>query len=245
MKYSEQNRIKTKIVSVNPDRWWGDDYDVRFYLISRVKNLENKSILDVGGSIGIVCSEISKNNFRINLDFSFEDLKKCKDKVDSSINTVCGSMTNLPFKNNFFDYVICSNLLEVAKKADVMKNKPLKNLTCPTVDKTIGEIFRILEKRGTLLLTTPNNAYYNTTKLTFDELNRTLNLFFSNVKIFFFNTYPKFHEKNRKLNMGNVIPKIKSKITGVDNVIKNLIKEKSHKNYSVSFFVEAKRTNNE
>ena len=111
---SERIRIKKKIMSFNPERWWGDDFDVRFYLISKLKAIKNKSILDVGGGIGIIISEVDKTNLRINLDYSFDDLKICKDKTDSQIHNICASMTNLPFRDKFFDYVICSHILEIA-----------------------------------------------------------------------------------------------------------------------------------
>ena len=44
---SKVNRIKKKIIEHDSKKWWGDDFDVRFYLISKIKNLKNKSILDV------------------------------------------------------------------------------------------------------------------------------------------------------------------------------------------------------
>ena len=34
----EQKEIKSKIQKIDPTKWWGDDYDVRFYLISQLEN---------------------------------------------------------------------------------------------------------------------------------------------------------------------------------------------------------------
>ena len=85
MKNSEFNKIKQKIQQVDPIRWWGDDYDVRFYLVSKIKKINHQMILDIGGGIGIISSEINSNNTRINVDFSFSDLVTCKNKVDSMI----------------------------------------------------------------------------------------------------------------------------------------------------------------
>ena len=222
-------------------RWWGDDFDVRFYLISRIKHFQRKKILDVGGGIGIISSEMNYNNIRINLDLSFNDLKICQKNIDKKIDVVCGSMTNLPFKEEVFDAIICSNLLEEAKKIDIEKEsnieKSLSNY--PTIEKTLEEIRNILKKNGILYLTTPNNKYYNTIKLTFQELHCTLNKKFSEVEIYFFNTYPKLGN-NRKLNFANIIPKLKSKISNPDKIIQKLIKTKSKCDYSVSFYVEAK-----
>ena len=36
-KMSEQEQIKNKILQINPNRWWGDDFDVRFLLINKIK----------------------------------------------------------------------------------------------------------------------------------------------------------------------------------------------------------------
>jgi len=109
-------KLKEKILSLDPNRWWGDDFDVRFYLVSKVENFKNKSVLDVGGGIGIISSFMNNSNLRINLDSSFGDLEICKNKTDDKIENICASMTNLPFCNESFDIVICCHLLEIAKK---------------------------------------------------------------------------------------------------------------------------------
>ncbi len=71
----------------------GDDFDVRFFLISKIKKLQNKKILDLGG----------------------------------------GDITIYP---------------------------SLKNI--------LLEINRILKPKEVLLITTPNNSYYESSKLTYD-----------------------------------------------------------------------------
>ena len=106
MKKSERDRIKEKILSINPDRWWGDDFDIRFYLISKLKSIKNESVLDIGGGIGIISSEINDSNTRVNLDFSFQDLKTCNLKTDKNIQNICGAITNFPFEDSSFHSVI-------------------------------------------------------------------------------------------------------------------------------------------
>lgn len=243
MTESKRNRIKQKILDINSERWWGDNYDVRFYLTSKLQKIKKKSILDVGGGIGIILSELDESNFRINLDSSFNDLKICKN-TDYRIQNICGSMTNLPFINEFVDCIICSHLLEIAKQNDIEKKLIQTNSDnkYPTVQKTISEIYRVLKQNGMLFLTTPNNEYYRTIKFTFGELENAILPLFSEAKIFFFNTYPKISKKYRKLNMANLVPKIRSKLLNDDDVIKSLIKTTSENNYSVSFYVEAKRS---
>jgi len=241
---SDQNRIKQKILSINPQRWWGDDFDVRFYLISRLKKIKRKSILDVGGGIGIVSSEMDQSNFRVNLDSSFEDLKTCGKMEKNNIHNIQASMTNLPFKEKTFDVVICCNLLEVAKSEDIKRNQFSKNesiCSYPTIEKVLSEISRAMKQVGSLYLTTPNNAYYKTKKLTFGELKNALKKCLKNSEILFYNTHTKIG-KNRKMNMANIIPKFMSRISNPDKIIINLAKKESSNNYSVSFFVEAKNS---
>ena len=96
---SERDRIKEKIISVNPSKWWGDDFDVRFFLLSKLKLCKNKKILDLGGGIGIISSELNNENSIVNLDLSYLDLKICKNNFNSNIFSICGNSKNIPFKN--------------------------------------------------------------------------------------------------------------------------------------------------
>lgn len=219
---NEQTRIKQKILSINPKRWWGDDFDVRYYLISKLKNFKNKIIVDIGGGIGIISSEMDNSNMKINLDSSIEDLKACM-KNFPEINVICGSMEKLPFKNSIFDVVILSNVLEVDKsKADLI----------------LHEACLCTNASGKTFVTTPNNAYYNSIKLEYDELKSILSSL--NYRILFFNSHRKL-AKHRKLNLANVIPKLKSRIENPDKIIESLAHDYSRNNYSVSFYVEISR----
>ena len=119
---SELKVIKTKFQKIDSKRWWGDDFDVRFFLLNILKKIERSTVLDIGGGVGIILSEVSKNNLKINVDFSFEDLSRCK-KEFSDIECVCASMDYLPLKNDSIDFVICANLLEVAKTNDIKFEK--------------------------------------------------------------------------------------------------------------------------
>jgi len=240
---SDQERIKKKILQINSKRWWGDDFDVRFFLINKLKHIKNKVILDIGGGIGIILSEINNTNFKINLDTSFEDLKVSKNQINPGINNVCASMLNLPFKKDVIDCVICANILEVGKVLDLNKIQDKNNKidSYPTVEKILMEIIHILKNDGKIFITTPNNAYYQTKKLTYDELNNSISKLFKNFQIFYYNTHRKI-SKNRKLNLANVIPKLQSKIENKQKIINNLLKIKSHNNYSVSFYIEIDST---
>ena len=110
-----------------------------------------------------------------------------------------------------------------------------------TVLEALSEIKIILKINGKLYLTTPNNKYYQTTKLDYDELENSLKYVFEKFSIKFFNTFKKLSKKHRKLNLANIIPKIKSKVFSRDEVLNSLIKNKIDNKYSVSFFVEAEK----
>ena len=86
-------RIKKKFDTFSGKRYWGDDFDVRFYLISQLKKIQNKSILDIGGGIGVISSELEESNYKINLDLSFDDLKNCNQNYGEFLYSINGSMT--------------------------------------------------------------------------------------------------------------------------------------------------------
>jgi len=237
-------RIKKKFDIVNSKLYWGDDFDVRFYLISRFSKIKNKTILDVGGGFGVICSEFDKSNFCINLDYSQKDLVNCRKSFNNLVNELNCSMTDIALKDNSVDYVICAHVLEVAKLIDIENEKIIQNKIKKflTVDKVMREIQRVLKHDGILLLTTPNNAYYQSTKLTYNELKFHTSKYFKNFSLYFYNIFPRLNSKNRKLNMANVVPKIMAKIIGREKIIQSLIhKDNGIDRYSVSFFIEAKK----
>ena len=241
----ERNRIKSEIQNIDVNRWWGDDFDVRFYLISKSKNISNKKILDVGGGLGIISGELNDSNFRYNLDYSFDDLKKCITKVNQKINPIMGDMTVIPCKDNYFDSVISSSVLQYSKSYDLQK----KNIVTvgginqyPTVEKVLAEIYIVLAPKGKLYLVTPNNSYYKSYMLDYNEIKKSFSNHFNNVKIYFYNTFPRLSSRYRKLNLANTMPKLMTKIYGREKIIQSLIhKDNGVDKYSVSFFVEAEK----
>lgn len=236
--------IKEKFLDIDSTRYWGDDFDVRFYLVSQLKKNQNKKILDVGGGIGIISSELDMSNIKINLDLDINDLKKCKKQFGNEIYNVNGSMTELPFRDNYFDVVICSHILEVAKTLDLQNdNVKLEKINrYPMVEKTLEEIHRTLKNKGILFLTTPNNAYYQSTKLSYDELCNSISKKFSNFSLYYFNTYPSVSRKQRRLNLSNYIPKLKLKFKQHLEILNSLCKKDQKKELkSVSFYVEVRK----
>lgn len=243
MKESEFKRVKQKIQNIDPHRWWGDDYDVRFYLLHKLKKLKNQKILDIGGGIGIISSELDKTNFRVNLDSSFNDLLTSKNTVDPEVEIICASMTHLPFSNEKFDSVICANILEVAKSLDIKCNKIDENKysnSFPNIESILSESNRIMTKNGKLFVTTPNNEYFQAGKMSYMELKNSLKKTFSNFSLWFYNSYPRISKKYRKLNFANIFPKFLAKINNDESIFEKMLKpDKGFKEYSVWFYVEA------
>lgn len=240
---SDLERIKSKFQKIDSGRWWGDDYDVRFFLVNILKKIQKSIIVDIGGGIGIILSELDKSNLRINVDLALEDLSKSK-KEFPEIESICASINHLPIKKNSVQFVICANILEVVKTLDIKtKNLLIENNKTyyQTVIQTLKEINTVLKNKGKLYLTTPNNKYYKTTKLDYNELNDSLLMTFGKFSIKLFNTYSKLGNKYRKLNLANVMPKMLSKLSNREKVLNTLIKNKIGDSYSVSFFVEAEK----
>ena len=238
---SERDRIKKEINQISPKKWRADDFDVRYYLISKLKQEQNQTILDIGGGIGIILSELDKKNYRVNIDLSFNDLKKCIHDLDPKINPICASITFLPFRQDIFDIVICSHVIELAKLMDLNKKTNDGAQGSENVLNLVKETHQVLKSDGKLFLTTPNYAYRKSkNKLTFLELDYALSNFFKDFKIYFYNTLPKLIN-NRKFDFANVVPKIWSKFSNPDKIINSLLKEKSKNNYSVYFFAYARK----
>ncbi len=237
------NSIKEKIFSYDQKRWWGDDVDIRFHLIFKIKNIKNKKILDVGGGIGIISAELDITNLRVNADSNFNDLIKCKKDVDTKIQGVCCFMLNLPFKDNVFDLTISASSLQYAKNKDLKEKQfQVKNdiKKYPSVQKSLHEIYRTLKNEGKLILVTPNNLYYQTYMLNYHELKSAIKEYFPNFSLKFYNTFPKLSSKYRKMNLANSIPKIMLKIKNPVKVFSSLIKDDDgNARYSVSFYLEA------
>jgi len=240
---SNRDRINKKIFFLDKKKWRADPFDVRYYLISKLKDFRSKVVLDVGGGIGIILSEMNKSNFRVNVDISIYALKTCIHKNDPEINPICASMLFLPFKDNVFDIVISAHIIELAKLMDISYVHEGGESLFSNMKKVMGEKYRTLSKNGVLFLTTPNYAYHKTNnKLTFTELNDLLVLLFNDYSINFFNTFSKI-SKERKFNFANIVPKIRDKLgKNPDDIIDSLFKEKSKNNYSVYFFATAMKS---
>jgi methionine biosynthesis protein MetW len=121
--------------------------------IEIIKKHSPKRFLDVGCGDGsfaeAIREEVGCEVFGI--DISEEAIYKAKERGIEGVSLDIDS-EDLPFENNFFDSVFCGEVIEHVYSPD--------NL--------LGELYRVLEPDGLLLLTTPNMAsWFNRISLLF------------------------------------------------------------------------------
>lgn len=238
--------VKRKWMHYSPEGWWGDSIDVRFYLISELKKEQNKRILDIGCNIGIILSEIDNSNNKFGIDISKEFIKKAKG-VDKKATFLCGNMYDLPFKSESFDLVIAAHVIP---GCDFYVRENEKNFLQSMM---LNEIYRILNKKGILYLTTPNKdhpAYWGTSKMNYEGLSLFLKPFLNN-RIYNYNPIPSFLfflPKNIKRRIQKrllrylFIPSfLLSKIPKIETILEYLMKKEILRRKGKSFFVRAEK----
>lgn len=107
------------------------------------KILSGKKLLDAGCGTGWFSAEAVKRGARVtSLDLGEKLLEQVAKKCTSK--RVVGSVLALPFKDNSFDILISSEVIE--------------HTTDPV--KAIQEFYRVLKPKGTLVVSTPNSFWY-------------------------------------------------------------------------------------
>ncbi len=117
-----------------------DERRVHEYIISKIE--ENvKSILDVGAGSAWVADYFVKNSVKVtSLDLSKINVTKAKEIVPENLHSqIVADSFKLPIKNNSYDIVIASEIIE-----HVISPKDFVN-----------ELFRVVKPGGKLIITTP------------------------------------------------------------------------------------------
>jgi SAM-dependent methyltransferase len=172
------NQVKEIFFSIDKNLWWGDDLDVRFYLLSKIINFKNKKILDIGCNVGVTLSFLDSSNELFGLDINKKFLSEAK-KINPGVNFSNLSMNKLPYKSDFFDVILMMNVIP---SYDFKLNNPNKN---EFIEQTFNEVYRVLKKNGRLYLSTPNgdSFYYSSGKIKFAELQDLLGQYNYELKI--------------------------------------------------------------
>ena len=105
-----------------------------------LKNIKKGRILDVGCAYGFMLQRFPDRYEKYGIDVSAHAITEAKKRNPRSIFKISGAENKLPFPNNFFDVIICNDVLEHLENPGVA----LKN------------IHRILKPGGILYVNTPN-----------------------------------------------------------------------------------------
>jgi len=191
---SESMSVKESIVNkfkkIDWNSWWGDFFDIRFYLADKLAKMHDELILDIGCGSGIILSEIPSGNIeKVGLDISRKTIEMARMIAADSVFVVC-DMHDMPFRDNSFNCVIVANSFS---KYDFFIDPRIRKEATPK--KLLLEIYRILKRGGCLFLTTPNGghaSYKRKHKVRYRELYRLLSTRFIDFKIQGFNPFPDF-----------------------------------------------------
>jgi len=223
-----RKQIMVKFRKYAPDFWWGDPFDVRFYLISELKKIREEKILDIGCGPGIILSEITgADRLKIGLDISKNVLKIAK-TIGGDSQFVLGDMHHMPLRDNVFDCIIIANSFS---RFDFQIDPKIAEIATP--DRLVREVYRILNTSGKLFLTTPNKehkTYKHASKVDYQTLCSLLqgNFHFS---VCGFNPFPFSIHPLDKVGLGAFCMKILS----------ILMKIRALKRRGKFFFVQAQK----
>lgn len=165
-------KVKKLYLSIAPNLWWGDDLDVRFYLLKNLMQLKNKKILDIGCNVGITLSFLDKSNELNGLEIDEYCVAEAR-KLNPHANVYQGTMEKLPYKDSNFDVVIMMNVFPYY---EIIVGKDKKE---SFIKNTFDEVHRVLKEDGILYLTTPNgnSIHYKNVKATQKNIEDALNKF--------------------------------------------------------------------
>ncbi|MDO8482083.1 MAG: class I SAM-dependent methyltransferase [bacterium] len=109
-------------------------------------------ILDAGSGYGIYALTLAERGYSVDaIDLEKERTdaltarKRERPALDERIRTYTGSITELPFQNNSYDLIICSDVIEHIKDDE----------------KAVSELARVLSPEGTLIITVPYHSKNN------------------------------------------------------------------------------------
>jgi len=127
----------------NIDVFNGAEYRLDFVINKLVRLLTNKRarVLDIGLGSGYLLKKLEKIGFETyGLDISRVNIKRLK-KILTNTHLELGNINKMPFKNEYFDAIVASEILEHLDDKDLTK--------------ALKEISRCLRKNGVFVVTVP------------------------------------------------------------------------------------------
>lgn len=136
--YISHYQLDAELFSYFENNKFDEDYNNRLHsFINKFIKATNNKILDVGSGGGWSAKKLKKSGDLFLIDLSFKNLSIIKNSYDSYC--IQSDAIKLPFRDNTFDYVIISEVLEHI-------NKP---------EYAIKEALRVTKKEGIVIITTP------------------------------------------------------------------------------------------
>jgi ubiquinone/menaquinone biosynthesis C-methylase UbiE len=166
--------------------FWGDLFDVRFFVINLIKNDNVEKILDLGCGIGMI-SHFSNSKLKIGLELQEKSIKNAK-KLNPDMELIRGDIRFLPFKNNVFPKILSIH--------------SLSSMSTPEQRKiAVSEINRVLNEKGEIIASAANlRSKHYSKKFTLSErlgyvnYKELVEVFKNefNIRVEGFNPYPKW-----------------------------------------------------
>ena len=105
-----------------------------------LQHIKQARVLDVGCAYGFMLQKFPDTFEKFGLDISDHAINQAKNRLPQATLKVGGAEDKLPFPENFFDVVICNDVIE--------------HLENPRI--ALENINKVLKKEGILYLNTPN-----------------------------------------------------------------------------------------
>lgn len=144
---SDLNELYDQLHIVSELRFPLEDYPHFLRLLNRIKKLRNENkILDIGCGQGFLLKEAEKMGLECyGIDISRIALQKAKEMVPDA-KVIRGDAENLPYPDNYFDFVVNLGSLEHFLN----------------IDRALREMARICKPDGMTLIVVPNLYYIGT-----------------------------------------------------------------------------------
>ena len=102
--YQLLKKIMSVWNEVGMNYFWGDLFDVRFFIINLIKKDKVERILDLGCGVGII-SHFVNADLKIGLELQEKSIREAK-KLNPKMELIRGDIRFLPFQNDVFPKIL-------------------------------------------------------------------------------------------------------------------------------------------
>lgn len=142
--YKEKSKETFGKQARNYDETYNGRHSIRLYeaLLKKVKYFTPNKLLDVGCGTGTILSRLAedKDISLAGIDLTEEMLNVARERLGDRADLKLGDSERLPWDNNSFDTIICSNSFH----------------HYPEPMKVLGEMLRVLKPKGHLIIGDPS-----------------------------------------------------------------------------------------